>query len=148
MIETIIGLGPWAWIIAGAILFALELVAPGAFMMWLGLSALLVGTISFLVAWPWQAQGIAFAIFAIASIPLFRKFAHKVEKVEPPVLNRRGDALVGRVLTLQEPIVNGAGTVPIDDTIWRVTSVADAPAGSRVRVISSQGASLTVEPAS
>jgi membrane protein implicated in regulation of membrane protease activity len=50
------------------------------------------------------------------------------------------------VFRLQEPIVNGAGTVPIDDTIWRVTSAADAPTGSRVRVISSQGASLTVEP--
>jgi membrane protein implicated in regulation of membrane protease activity len=147
MIETILGLGPWAWIIAGAILLALELVAPGAFMMWLGLAALLVGVISFLVAWPWQAQGIAFAVFAIASVPLWRRFALKVEMVEPPVLNRRGDALIGRVFTLQEPIVNGAGTVPIDDTIWRVTSAADAPAGSRVRVISSQGASLTVEPA-
>ena len=43
---TIIALGPWAWIIAGAILLALELAVPGAFMMWLGLAAGLVGLIS------------------------------------------------------------------------------------------------------
>lgn len=147
MIELIVGLGAWAWIIAGAILFAFELAMPGAFMMWLGLAALLVGAISFFVDWPWQAQGIAFAVFSAASVPLWRMLAPKAEKAEPPVLNRRGDALIGRVFTLQEPIVNGAGTVPVDDTIWRITSVADAPAGSRVRVVSSQGASLTVEPA-
>ena len=29
----IISLGPWAWIIAGAVLLALELAVPGAFMM-------------------------------------------------------------------------------------------------------------------
>lgn len=147
MIETIIGFGAWSWIIAGVILLALELALPGAFMMWLGLAALLVGAITLAVAWPWQAQGVAFAVFALASVPLWRKFAHKVEKTEPPTFNRRDEALVGRMFTLQEPIVNGAGTVPVDDTIWRVTSATDAPAGSRVKVIGAEGASLTVERA-
>ena len=44
--STMISLGPWAWIIAGAILLALELAVPGAFMMWLGIAAVLVGAIS------------------------------------------------------------------------------------------------------
>ena len=149
MMPFIASLGPWKWIILGVILLALELAAPGAFMMWLGLAAILVGVLSFI--WSdlsWQWQGVAFAVFAVASIPLWRRFAHNVEPPEVrPYLNRRAKALVGRVFTLDKPIVDGVGTIHIDDTIWRVGSGADRPAGSRVRVIRVDGANLVVEPA-
>ena len=62
------------------------------------------------------------------------------------MLNRRTDALVGRVFTLEKPIVDGIGTVRIDDTVWRVRG-PECPAGSRVKVVRSDGASLTVEAA-
>jgi inner membrane protein len=139
--------GKWNWLILGAIFFVLELLVPGAFMMWLGLAALLVGVISFFAAWAWQYQLIAFAVFALASIPLWRRFAHRVEgRVDQPFLNRRADAFVGRVFTLEKPIVSGNGTVRIDDTIWRLAG-ADAPAGSRVKVVRADAATLVVEPA-
>ena len=143
----IASLGPWKWVILSAILLALELAVPGAFMMWLGLAAVLVGLISFAVDWSWQAQLVAFAIFTAASVPLWRRFARKVDpQLESPYLNRRTEALVGRVFTLEKPIVDGIGTVQIDDTIWRVSG-ADAAAGSRVRVVRAEGANLKVEPA-
>ncbi len=53
---------------------------------------------------------------------------------------------MGRVFTLEKPIVDGAGTVRIDDTVWRVAG-PDAPAGSRVRIVQADGASLTVAAA-
>ena len=65
---------------------------------------------------------------------------------ESPMLNRRAEALVGRVFTLEKPIVDGTGTVRIDDTIWRVHG-PDRPAGSRVKVTQADGANLAVEPA-
>jgi membrane protein implicated in regulation of membrane protease activity len=143
----IASLGPWAWIIAGAVLLALELVVPGAFMMWLGLAAVMVGAISFAVEWSWQWQCVAFAVFALASVPLWRRFAAKVEpQSQAPLLNRRNEALIGRVFTLEKPIVDGVGTVRIDDTIWRVSG-PDRPSGSRVKVTRADGASLSVEPA-
>ena len=145
--STMISLGPWAWIIAGAVLLALELAVPGAFMMWLGIAAALVGAISLAVDWSWQWQCVAFAAFAVASIPLFRRFALKIEPdSEAPMLNRRTDALIGRVFTLEKPIVDGVGTVRIDDTIWRVRG-PECPAGSRVKVTRADGANLAVEPA-
>jgi membrane protein implicated in regulation of membrane protease activity len=144
----IVSLGAWKWIILGAILLALELAVPGAFMMWLGLSALLVGVLSFLIDWSWEWQGVAFAVFAVASIPLWRRFARKVEPPdESPLLNRRTEALIGRVLTLDKPIIDGVGTIRIYDTIWRVNSGIDCSAGSRVRVVRVDGANLVVEPA-
>jgi hypothetical protein len=147
LITNFVALGPWAWIVGGVIFLALELAVPGAFMMWLGIAALLVGAISLVVVWSWQWQCVAFAVFALASVPLWRRFARKVEpQNESPLLNRRTEALVGRVFTLEKPIVDGTGTVRIDDTIWRVHG-PDRPAGSRVKVTRADGANLAVEPA-
>src|SRR5688572_25229374 len=98
MMSFILSLGIWNWFIAGLILLGLEVIAPGAFMMWLGLSALLVGVISLVIDWPWQAQFVAFAVFAIASIPLWRRFFWSNDKpTDQPFLNRRIEALIGHV---------------------------------------------------
>ena len=135
----------WNWFILAALLLLIEILAPGMFMLWLGLSAILVGIISSAVVWSWQAQLIAFAVFAIAAVPAWRHFARKVEKpAESPFLNRRAEGYVGREFTLDKPIVGGVGTIRIDDTVWRVTG-PDAPAGSRVRIARAEGAALMVE---
>ena len=63
-----------------------------------------------------------------------------------PFLNRRADGYVGRVFTLDKPIVDGVGTVRIDDTVWRVSG-PDCPAGSRVKIARADGVSLLVEAA-
>jgi inner membrane protein len=146
LMEYVAALGKWNWLILAGVFFVIELVAPGAFMLWLGLSALLVGIISLFVEWPWQYQLVAFAVFALASIPLWRRFAHRVEReADQPFLNRRADAFVGREFTLEKPIVAGNGTVRIDDTIWRLSG-PDLTAGSRVRVVRADAATLVVEP--
>ena len=147
MMAWIVSLGHWNWFIAAVALFLIEIVMPGSFMMWLGLAALLVGIISLAVDWSWQSQFIAFAVFAVAATPAWRYFARKVEApADRPFLNRRADGYVGRVFTLDKPIVDGIGTIRIDDTVWRVTG-PDCPAGSRVRVARAEGADLTVEAA-
>jgi membrane protein implicated in regulation of membrane protease activity len=78
-------------------------------------------------------------------VPVWRRLAlsHSRASQSNPFLNRRAAALVGRVFTLEKPIVDGSGTVRIDDTIWRVAG-PDAPAGSRVKVVQVDGANLTV----
>jgi membrane protein implicated in regulation of membrane protease activity len=145
MLAWIVSLGSWNWFILAALLLLIEILAPGMFMLWLGLSAILVGIISSAVVWSWQAQLIAFAVFAIAAVPAWRHFARKVEKpAESPFLNRRAEGYVGREFTLDKPIVGGVGTIRIDDTVWRVTG-PDVPAGSRVRIARAEGAALMVE---
>ena len=145
MDEMFVTLGTWNWLIFGVILMALELIAPGVFLFWLGLAALLVGLLSFAFHPSWQVQILMFAVFAAAAVPVWRRLArsHAAGSANSPFLNKRADALVGRVFTLEKPIVDGAGTVRIDDTIWRVAG-PDAPAGSRVKIVQADGASLTV----
>jgi membrane protein implicated in regulation of membrane protease activity len=148
MTEMFTSLGTWNWLIFGFVLMALELLAPGVFMFWLGLAALLVGLLSFAFNPSWQTQLLMFAVFAVAAVPLWRRVANSQKSASRsnPFLNKRTDALVGRVFTLEKPIIDGTGTVRIDDTIWRVAG-PDAPAGSRVRVVQAEGASLTVAAA-
>jgi inner membrane protein len=145
LLNWVLSLGAWNWFILAAALFLLEILAPGSFMLWLGISAILVGIISTAVVWSWQAQLIAFAVFAVAAIPLWRRFARTVEQpAERPFLNRRAEGYVGREFTLDKPIVNGMGTIHIDDTIWRVSG-PDCPAGSRVKIARADGVNLRVE---
>ena len=148
MAEMFKTLGTWNWLIFGFILMALELLAPGVFLFWLGLSALLVGLLSFLIQPSWQTQLLMFAVFSVAAVPLWRRFAFtsRSASTSNPFLNKRTDAMVGREFTLEKPIVNGSGTVRIDDTVWRVAG-PDTPAGSRVKVVAADGASLTVAAA-
>ena len=148
MTEMFSTLGTWNWLIFGIVLMGLELLAPGVFLIWLGFAALLVGLLSFAINPSWQLQILMFAVFAIAAVPLWRRLARSNSAVSKtnPFLNKRADALVGRVFTLERPIIDGSGTVRIDDTIWRVAG-PDVPAGSRVKIVQADGASLTVAAA-
>jgi membrane protein implicated in regulation of membrane protease activity len=145
MAEMFVTLGTWNWLIFGFILMGLELLAPGVFLFWLGLAALLVGLLSFAINPAWQTQLLMFAVFTAAAVPAWRYFARSssTNSVSNPFLNRRTEAMIGREFTLEKPIVDGTGTVRIDDTVWRVAG-PDTPAGSRVRIVRADGASLTV----
>jgi inner membrane protein len=145
--EYLASLGVWNWFILGGLLLVVEIITPGTFMLWLGLSALIVGVVSLVVVWPWQAQVVAFALLSIASIIVWRRLSPKLQEVRAqPFLNRRTEGFIGRVFTLEKPIVDGSGTVRIDDTIWQVRG-PDRPSGSRVKVTDADGATLHVMPA-
>ncbi|KAA3527613.1 NfeD family protein [Agrobacterium tumefaciens] len=143
-------LGPWSWWIAGFILLAAELVAPGVFLIWIGIAALVIGALSLLfwdaAFWTWQLQLVLFAALSIAFALLGRKyFGKNREASDEPFLNQREASLVGRTATLQEPVVEGRGRIRLDDTWWSVNG-EDMPAGTRVRIAAARGRTLTIEP--
>ncbi|AHK03573.1 MULTISPECIES: NfeD family protein [Rhizobium/Agrobacterium group] len=143
-------LGPWSWWIAGFILLAAELVAPGVFLIWIGIAALVIGALSLLLwdaaFWAWQLQLVLFAALSIAFALLGRKyFGKNREASDEPFLNQREASLVGRTATLQEPVVEGRGRIRLDDTWWSVNG-EDMPAGTRVRIAAARGRTLTIEP--
>jgi membrane protein implicated in regulation of membrane protease activity len=147
MIEYMSSFGLWNWLIAGGVLLILELLVPGAFMLWLGIAAILTGALSFAVSPSWQSQWIAFAVLSAVLVPIWLRVSRSSKNItDQPFLNRRNVGLVGRGFTLEKPIVNGTGTVRIDDTIWRIAG-PDMPAGSRVKVVRADGAELWVEAA-
>jgi len=63
-----------------------------------------------------------------------------------PALNRRGQSLVGHIFTLDSPIEAGCGRIRVGDSFWRIVG-PDAAAGTNVRVVRIEGATLVVEAA-
>ncbi|MDQ0503856.1 NfeD family protein [Xanthobacter agilis] len=140
-------LGPWAWFVFGALLLVAEIAAPGAFLLWLGLAALATGALGLVADLSWQVQVVAFAALAVVAVLVGRKVSPSPGKAsDRPFLNRRAQGFVGRVFTLDEPIVDGTGRVRIDDTVWRVTG-PDTAAGTDVKVVAADGPTLTVKRA-
>lgn len=141
--------GPWAWVILGVVLLALEIVLPGAYLLWLGIAAVITGLASFLLDgasfWIWQIQVVAFLILSIISVLIGRRFflANGANDTDQPLLNQRERQLVGRLAILAEPISEGRGRIRLGDTLWRVTG-PDMPAGTRVRVVDVKNGNLEV----
>jgi membrane protein implicated in regulation of membrane protease activity len=147
VVGWIAGLGPWAWIILGLALVGLELIAPGIFLIWLGMAAIATGLTDALLGLSWQAATLLFAALSVAAVLIGRLISQATPQDDAAgPLNRRGEALIGRVFTLEEPIHGGEGRVRVGDSSWRVTG-PDAPAGSAVRVERVDGATLVVGPA-
>ena len=145
------GLGPWNWMILGAVLLALEILTPGVYLLWLGVAAILTGTLSlqFWEAgfWGWQVQIVVFLALSIVSVLVGRRLfpTTGTEDTDQPLLNQRDLQLVGRTATLEEAIAEGHGRIRLGDTLWRVSG-PDLPAGTRVRVVAASGGELRVEP--
>lgn len=126
----------WYWLVLGLILVTIEPFAPGTFFLWMGISAGIVGLLVWILpAIAFDAQVLAFAVLSIGTILVSRRYLARHPIVsEQPLLNRRAEQYVGRVFTLQEPIVNRRGRLQVDDTLWRVKG-EDCPAGTAVEVI-------------
>ena len=149
--NLVVQLGPWSWWVLGLVLLAAELVVPGFFLVWIGLAAIIVGGLSLLfwenAFWIWQVQLLVFAASAVIVTLLGRRYVYNNNQMtDEPFLNQRGASLVGRTATLNEPITEGRGRIRLDDTYWTVMG-PDLPAGTRVKVVSSNGRDLTVETA-
>jgi len=151
MLERIFGeLGPWNWMVLGFVLLALEILAPGVFLLWIGIAALVTGALSVMLWeagwWIWQVQVLVFLALSLISAYL----GHRIMKdrqdggTDEPLLNRRDAQLVGRTAVLQDPILEGHGRIRIDDTVWKIVG-PDAAPGTRVKVISAAGGELKVE---
>ena len=138
----------WHWWLIGLALVIVEAFFPGAFFLWMGISALVVGALL------WLAPGMdifaqvgLFAVIAIGSVLLWRRLRPgKSTHAAQSGLNDRGSLYTGRTFTLAAPIVNGVGQVRVDDGQWRVAG-PDLPAGAKVRVLAVDGATLQVEKA-
>lgn len=136
----------WYWLILAAVLFTLEMFAPGAVLMWFGFGAALTGVVLWLfpdLALAWQL--LMFGATSLLSLYAWRKsrFFRNPPSSEPE-LNNRLLSQIGKRYVLSEPIVRGSGSMRIGDSQWRVRG-EDLPAGTRVEVVGVEGIILLVE---
>ena len=138
----------WHWWVLAAVLMAVEVFAPTTLFLWMGISAGAVGLLV-LVANDigWEIQILLFAVISVVSVVAWRQYArlHPASS-DDPLLNRRAEQCVGRLFSLEEPIVNGRGRVKVDGIFWKIEG-DDLEAGNRVKVVGTDGVILKVEEA-
>lgn len=136
----------WHWWVVGFALLIAEVLLPGTFCLWLGLSAFVTG----MAAWAvptlhWQTEVVIFAVLSFVAVAAWFRFRPLAKADVDNGLNQRGRHYVGKVYQLVEPIQNGFGKARVEDSVWRVAG-PELPSGSSVRVVAVDGATLRVEP--
>jgi membrane protein implicated in regulation of membrane protease activity len=136
----------WHWWILGGLFLLLEAFVSGFFFVWLAVSAAVVGIAMLLYPeMSWKIQLVIFSVLSVGSIAVFRAYQRRhPAKTDQPELNRRSRQYIGRSFTLSEPIVNGVGSLHVDDSTWRIVG-DDMPAGLNITVVGVDGVLLKVE---
>ena len=138
----------WHWLVLGILLMAFEIFAPSTLFLWLGFAALVVGVL--LLLFPdlsLSMQMLLFAGLAVTAVLVGRQFLRRHPiATDEPLLNHRAEQYVGRVFTLDEPVINGVGKLKVDDSTWRIAG-PDVVAGTQVKIIAADGVILHFEVA-
>lgn len=139
--------GPWAWIVLGLVLLAVELVMPGGVFVWFGTAGILTGLISFVVPMGLPMQGVIFGVLSIVGIVIWLRVRSRFSiESDRPFLNQRAKRMIGQKGFLSEPIVGQVGRMELGESVWRVTG-PELPVGHYVEVIGQRGALLEVKSA-
>lgn len=138
----------WHWLILSAILFIAEVSISGGFLLWIGISALLLSAIVWIFpATSWGVQMMLFSVLAIIATVLWWAYLRRYPiATDDPKLNRRNERYVGRTFVLIEAIENGRGKIHVDDSTWTVKG-PDLPVGTVVKIIRAEGVLLIAEKA-
>ncbi len=140
-------LGAWHWSFLGLMLLFVEMIVPGAFLVWIGAAALITAGITYLLGLMFVGQMLVFALSCLVCIGIGTWVYRSMEiSKEQANVNRKAEQMVGFSFVLSDPIENGVGHMKVGDTRWRVQG-PDLPAGQRVVVVDLQGNSLIVEKA-
>jgi hypothetical protein len=125
----------WHWWILAVVLVIIEILAPTFFAMWMAIAAFITGlALYFFPSMAWEYQVFMFAILSVTSIVVWRQYYTKNPiETDEPLLNRRGEQYVGRVITLKDPIIDGFGKIKIDDSTWKIEG-PDCNAGTKVKI--------------
>ncbi|MBX2804665.1 MAG: NfeD family protein [Hyphomicrobiales bacterium] len=139
----------WIWLIIAATLFTLDVLAPGFFMIWFALAAVVTGALVFLIPIDTVYQVLIFCAASIGSLALGRAAwgGRREDESDRPLLNQRTQQLVGRTYKLATPIQGGKGRILAGDGLWSVRG-PDLLKGELVKVIGADGTELLVVAAS
>jgi membrane protein implicated in regulation of membrane protease activity len=130
----------WYWWVAAVVLIGVEMLSPGFFFLWMGLSAFITGLLFFIM--PFMSpefQLLIFAILSMVSAVWWKNYMNQhPSETDHPYLNQRGAEYIGHTFTVVEAIEHGQGKVKVNDSRWRVRG-EDCPVGATVKVVAVDG---------
>lgn len=135
----------WGWAILAAVLALAELHAPGSYLIWIALGAVLTAALHAVYAPSLEEQLVTMALASAASCVVGWFVYRRLGGSEVPPLNEREAQQVGETGIVASAIVNGSGKVRLGDTVW-LAEGPDLPEGAPVIVKSVRRGRLRVEP--
>jgi membrane protein implicated in regulation of membrane protease activity len=137
----------WLWTIGGVVLLIAEVIAPGFFLLFIGVAALLTGIVALLLGFGLVPQLAVFAILAYLSVHFGgrRFYAARYDHSADRTINDPTARLLGRVVVVVQPVDSHGGRVKLGDSEWSARG-APAAVGDRVRIVDVEGNCLKVEP--
>jgi membrane protein implicated in regulation of membrane protease activity len=146
MMDYLNGIDPgWLWLIGGVVLLIAEIVAPGVFLVWIGIAAIVTGAFALLFGIGVAGQLGLFALYSVLAVIVGRR-VYGVSGVEAsdPLLNDRGARLLGKRVLVVQPVDEDSGRVRVGDS-ERSARGGPAQPGERVRITGVDGNCLIVE---
>ena len=134
---------PWFWWSCAGILLIAELtIDANYYLLWAGLSAVIIGVIQWL--FPMLTVGVTMPLYGIMTLSILF-FWHVYIKKNPPApsdqpwLNLRGAEHVGTTVVLDHDLPAGEGEIRFHDTLWKTQSGAPFRKGDRVLITKLDG---------
>jgi membrane protein implicated in regulation of membrane protease activity len=145
--ELLQQLEAWHWLTLGLILFGLETVGIGGFLIGAGLAAIMQAVAFWLFPiMSWQLQLSVFAANTLLiSLVYWKYFRSFNQQTDHQQINNRAMQLVGKRITLDADILAGENRIQIADTYWKVRNDENLVTGDRVEVTSSVGMLLHIK---
>ncbi len=115
--------GVWHWLILGFFLLIAEILVPGVFLLWWGLSAIVIAGITYLIPkLPLSFLAVMYALIASILSIIWWRYQYGKDQIDQAqsALNQRDHAMIGargKVLEIGE---NGIGRGAFGDTTWRI----------------------------
>lgn len=134
----------WIWAIAGLVMLIAEVVAPGFFLVFLGVAAIATGLFTKLFDLGLAPQMALFVIYTALAVMIGKRWYAEPDTPHNALgLNDPAKRLVGRTATVVEPVDEHGGRVRLGDSEWTARG-GPAAAGERVEIVSVDGNCLQV----
>ena len=135
----------WIWTIAGILLLIAEVIAPGFFLIFIGAAAIATGIFTLLFDLGLAPQLVLFVIYATVAVMMGKRwYAQPHDGDQEHSLNDPARRVVGRVVTVVEPVDDHGGRVRLGDGEWSARG-GPAAVGDKVKITAVDGNCLTVE---
>lgn len=136
----------WVWLSLGGLLLAAEMLGAIGYLLWSGLSAVIIGLLTWVLPLPWAWQGTLFAVLTIIIALLWWYWLRSRSRriADATLLNQRSRQLIGVRATVTEVDEDGIGRARIGDSTWRIKTDEVLPVGTTVEVIAVDGITLHV----
>ncbi len=136
----------WLWAIGGLLLLVAEVIAPGFFLVFLGVAAIATGLFTLLFDLSLAPQLVLFVLYTALAVMIGKRwYGEPHEGDQRHAINEPAKRLVGKSVTAVTDVDDHGGRVRVGDGEWNARG-GPAAAGERVMITGVQGNCLIVEP--